>query len=184
MQQRHAARPDLTALGKIIGGGFPVGAVAGSDEVMSVFAAGPLGLRLPHSGTFSANPITMTAGLTAMRLYDAEAVARLNRLGQLARDRLAEAIRASGVPASVTGAGSMFRIHLKAEAPTDYRSAFLTQREKAALDALLQALQDERILVIGTAAGMLSTPMGEAEIDALAEAVLASLRRIAPLLDA
>jgi glutamate-1-semialdehyde 2,1-aminomutase len=126
----------------------------------------------------------MTAGLTAMRLHDAEAVARLNRIGRLARDGLDEAIRASGVPASVTGAGSMFWIHLEAEAPRDYRSAFPTQREKAALDALLQALEDERILVIGTAAGMLSTPMGEAEIDALAEAVLASLRRIAPLLDA
>lgn len=67
MQHRYGIAPDLTALGKIIGGGLPVGAVAGRAEVMGVFAfAGGAPPRLPHSGTFSANPMTMTAGLAAM----------------------------------------------------------------------------------------------------------------------
>jgi glutamate-1-semialdehyde 2,1-aminomutase len=178
MQARHDVAPDLTAMGKIIGGGFPAGAVAGREEVMAVFASGPQGLRLPHSGTFSANPITMTAGLTAMRLYDAAAVARINALGRLARARIAEAIARVGAPACVTGAGSMFRIHMKAAPPTDYRSAFPDPAEKKALDQFVDGMFDNGIVLVGTAAGMLSTVMGEAEIDRLAAAVETSLRRV------
>jgi glutamate-1-semialdehyde 2,1-aminomutase len=182
MQQRYAARPDLTSMGKIIGGGFPVGALAGRDEVMAVFVAADGSPRLPHSGTFSANPITMTAGLTAMQLYDGEAVARLNRLGRLARERIEEAIAVADAPATVTGAGSLFRIHLKADKPTDYRSSFLTPEEKRTLQRFIDTLFAEGILVIYSAAGVLSTPMGEAEIDRLAEAVLAGLRKVRELL--
>lgn len=179
LQARHGVRPDLTALGKIVGGGLPVGALAGSAEVMEVFSSSGGSPRLPQSGTFSANPMTMTAGLTAMKLFDAEEVARLNRLGRLARRRIEEAISASGAPASVTGAGSLFRIHMKAEAPTDYRSSFPTAEEKAALDRFVDGLYDAGIAPIHTGTMALSTPMGEAEIDRLAEAVLASLRQVA-----
>jgi len=177
MQARHRVAPDLTAVGKMIGGGFPVGALAGSEEVMAVFAAEGRAPRLPHSGTFSANPVTMTAGLTAMRLYDAQAVDRLNRLGELARKRIGEAIKIAGVPASVTGAGSTFRIHMKAEAPSDYRSAFATAAEKRAEKMFIDGLYDAGILIVSTGTGFLSTPMHEAEIDRLAEAVLTSLRK-------
>ncbi len=177
MQARYDVQSDLTALGKIIGGGLPVGAVAGRAEVMDVFSTGGDGPRLPQSGTFSANPLTMTAGLTAMKLFDAEEVARLNRLGRLARSRIEEAISVVGAPASVTGTGSLFRLHLKAQPPTDYRSTFPTAREKAALGQLIDAFYDAGIVTIRTGMGVLSTPMGEDEIDTLAEAVLSSLRR-------
>ncbi len=179
MQARYHIEPDLTAMGKIIGGGLPVGALAGRAEVMDVFISGGNGPRFPHSGTFSANPMTMTAGLTAMKLFDADAVARLNRLGRLARRRIEEAIAVAGVPASVTGAGSLFRIHMKAKAPTDYRSSFPTAEEKAMLGQFVDGLYEAGIVPIHTGAGTLSTPMGEAEIDRLAEAVLSSLRQVA-----
>ncbi|RVC58515.1 aminotransferase class III-fold pyridoxal phosphate-dependent enzyme, partial [Mesorhizobium sp. M00.F.Ca.ET.038.03.1.1] len=80
-QQWYDVQPDITALGKMIGGGFPVGAIAGSADVMEVLNPlnGPA--PFPLSGTFSANPITMIAGHTAMKLYDREAVDRLNALG-------------------------------------------------------------------------------------------------------
>ncbi len=178
MQARYGASPDLTAMGKIIGGGLPVGALAGSTEVMEVFAPGAGGPRLPQSGTFSANPLTLTAGAAAMRLYDAEAVDRLNRLGHQARRRIREAIAIAGVPASVTGTGSMFRLHMKPEPPADYRSSFPTPAEKKALVQFIDGLYDAGIVAIHTGAGALSTPMGEAEIDHLAEAVLSSLRKI------
>ncbi|MCA9550826.1 MAG: aspartate aminotransferase family protein [Myxococcales bacterium] len=177
MQTRYKVRPDFTTMGKIIGGGFPVGAIAGRDETMAVFIPGPYGPRLPHSGTFSANPITMTAGLTAMELFDAAAVARLNALGELTRARLREAISASGAPASVTGTGSMFKLHFKAEAPRDYRSAFPTTEERHAHRAFIDALNDDGILTIYSAAGALSTPMTEVEINRLAAAVEAALRK-------
>lgn len=179
MHVRYEAMSDLTALGKIIGGGLPVGALAGSDEVMSVFSSrGGKPPRLPHSGTFSGNPMTIAAGLAAMRLYDAEAVARLNRLGRLARGKIEEAISAAGAPASVTGAGSLFRVHMRSSPPRDYRTSFPTPKESEALKQYVTGLYDEGILMIHTGAGTLSTPMDEAEIDRLAEAVLASLRKV------
>jgi len=177
MQARLGVKPDLTSMGKMIGGGFPVGAIAGREEVMAVFAPGGDGPRLPHSGTFSANPITMTAGYTAMKLFDQDAVERLNRLGSYACAQIEEAIKISGAPASVSGAGSMYRVHMKAELPRDYRSSFPTKTEKKALSTFIDSLGDAGFLMIYSGAFTLSTPMGEAEIDRLAEAVLDALRK-------
>lgn len=166
--------PDLTAMGKIIGGGFPVGALAGRADVMEVLNPLATPVRFPHSGTFSANPVTMAAGHTAMRLFDEAEVARLNGLGALARTRIAEAIAATGVAASVTGAGSMFRVHMTAEPPHDYRSAFAGPAAAARLPQVLDALFDAGILMINTCSGAISTPMTEREIDRLAESMAAA----------
>jgi glutamate-1-semialdehyde 2,1-aminomutase len=171
--------PDLTALGKIIGGGFPVGAVAGRRDVMEVLNPLAPRVRLPHSGTFSANPVTMVAGLTTMRLFDGPAVARLNALGARARTRLSEAIAVAGVPACVTGGGSLFRVHMKAQPPRDYRSAFPGPEEAARLAVVLDHLFAHGILVINTCTGALSTPMTEHEIDRLADVMLDGLRAVA-----
>lgn len=178
MQARLGEKADLTALGKMIGGGFPVGALAGRNDVMDVFVNGDQGLRLPHAGTFSANPVTMIAGRVALELFDQAAVARLNDLGDYARDSLAQAIKASGAPASVTGAGSLLRLHLKPDAPTDYRSAHMNDAEAAALAAFIDALYDNGIVLVHTCTAALSTPMERAHIDRLAECVLKSLRAI------
>jgi glutamate-1-semialdehyde 2,1-aminomutase len=70
-------KPDLVAMGKMIGGGFPVGAIAGRGEVMEVMNPLADNVLFPHSGTFSANPVTMTAGLTAMELFDRSALEAL-----------------------------------------------------------------------------------------------------------
>lgn len=178
MQARFDILVDLTAMGKVIGGGFPVGALAGRNEVMDVFVKGEKGLRLPHSGTFSANPITMTAGWVAMECFDEEAVRRLNSLGDYARAQISESINIAGVPACVTGTGSLFRVHLKPEPPRNYREAHLSVKGEKALSALIDALYDNGIMMIHTCAGALSTPMGHAEVDRLAEALLISLRSI------
>lgn len=174
MQARYDVSPDLTAMGKMIGGGFPVGALGGTDEVMEVFING----RLPHSGTFSANPVTMTAGRVAMELFDAKAVLRLNKLGNYARASLSEVIKIADVPACVTGTGSLFRLHLKAEAPKNYRDTHPSAHEKKALNALVDALYDDGIMMIHTGSFALSTPMGRGEIDRLVEAVLKALRSL------
>ncbi len=92
VQQRLDIEPDLTTMGKMIGGGFPVGALAGRSDVMDVFDPSSGGARLPLSGTFSANPVTMTAGYVAMTHFDREAILRLNELGDCARDGLRQAI--------------------------------------------------------------------------------------------
>jgi len=171
MQERFDISPDMTSLGKMIGGGFPVGALAGRDEVMRVFVDG----RLPHSGTFSANPITMTAGRVALELFDEKAVLRLNQLGAYVQKSLREVIKIADIPACVTGTGSLFRLHLKAKPPKNYRETYLSDREKRALSTLIDRLYDEGIMMIHTGALALSTPMGHAEIDRFSEALLNSL---------
>ncbi|MFV1969840.1 MAG: aspartate aminotransferase family protein, partial [Acidimicrobiia bacterium] len=132
-QEWYDVGPDLTAMGKMIGGGFPVGAIAGRADVMDVMNPLAETLLFPHSGTFSANPVTMTAGLVAMEMYDRDAVDRVNRLARRAREGIEAAIKESGASACVTGGGSMFRVHMKDTPPTNYREAFVTPDESRRL---------------------------------------------------
>lgn len=177
-QQLLGAEPDLTAMGKMIGGGFPVGALAGRDEVMSVMDPLSDPVLFPHSGTFSANPITMVAGRMAMQAFDQAAVVRLNQLGELARARLTEAIRISDAAACVTGAGSMFRIHMKHTPPANYREVFASAAELSMRRTFIDHMVENGILLIDTCSGMLSTPMTSAEIDHLAEVAVGGFRKI------
>lgn len=170
--------PDLTALGKMIGGGFPVGALAGRADVMDTMDPLASKVLFPHSGTFSANPITMTAGLVSMQMFDRDAVLKLNKLAEYARNSIREAINIADVPACVTGAGSMFRIHMKEQAPTTYRGGYVTPEEAALTKTLLDHLFDDGIMMINTCSGVLSTVMAEKEIDRLAEAVLNGFKKM------
>jgi len=179
-QDLYDVRPDLTAMGKMIGGGFPVGALAGRREVMEVMNPLADKVLFPHSGTFSANPITMTAGYTAMKMFDREAVTSLNALTRYAMDKVSEAIKVADVPACVAGCGSMFRIHLKPEAPRDYRAAYATPTESAGINALINHALDNGLILINTCSATLSTAMTKTEIDHLAEVMLAGFRKIRP----
>jgi glutamate-1-semialdehyde 2,1-aminomutase len=170
--------PDLTAMGKMIGGGFPVGGIAGRNAVMEVFNPLADKVLFPHSGTFSANPMTMTAGLVAMEHFDRQAVEKLNKLGDVARRQISEAIRQAGIPACVTGGGSIFRIHMKPTPPSNYREGYVTPQETKLLKALIDHAIENGVLLIGTCSGMLSTPMGQAEIDRLTEVLLGGFKKI------
>jgi glutamate-1-semialdehyde 2,1-aminomutase len=181
-QEWYNVRPDLTAMGKMIGGGFPVGALVGRQDVMSVMDPLADKVLFPHSGTFSANPVTMTAGLVSMTLFDQTAVTNLNRLADTARPNIAEAIQVADIPACVTGGGSMFRIHMKAEIPTTYRAAYMTPKESKIIQVLLDHLFDNGIIMINTCSGTLSTAMTLKEIEILTETLLAGFRKIKQLL--
>jgi glutamate-1-semialdehyde 2,1-aminomutase len=171
--------PDLTVLAKIIGGGFPVGAVAGKAEVMAAFdhrAGKPL---MPSSGTFTANPVTMTAGLASMQLLTPEAFVELDGLGDHARRAIARAIAASGYPAQVTGMGSIFQLHLHRRPISDYRSAFPEPGEASALRLLQQRLLRRGYLVSASGGGFLPTVMPLSVIDSFAAALGDELAAIA-----
>lgn len=181
-QYAYDVSPDLTALGKMIGGGFPVGALAGRAAVLDVMNPlnGPA--PFPHYGTFSANPITLTAGSIAMEHFDNAAVVKLNTLADCTRAGIADAIKIADVPACVTGRGSMFRIHLKEVAPTTYRNAFVGPHEQKCVSALLDHFFNNGLIMIETCSGLLSTPMTQSEIDHLCQVTLDGLRTIRPML--
>lgn len=110
-QQHYGLDPDLTTMAKIIGGGFPIGAVGGKRDFMRVFEDPSAGGSVANLGTFSANPISTTAGLAAMTLLDVECLAALNDLGDYARGQLTKIIEGRGLAAQISGAGSLFQIH-------------------------------------------------------------------------
>jgi len=168
-QGHFGVRPDLTTLGKIIGGGFPVGAVGGRTEVMAVFDPRGGKPALPHGGTFNANPVTMAAGLAAMRLLDAAAFRRLSELGDKLRAGIAGCFKDAGVPGNVTGIGSLFRIHPTARAMVDYRSTWPEPDEARRLAAIVRYLLDHGVFISPTGLGCVSTAMGDAEIEGFLE---------------
>jgi glutamate-1-semialdehyde 2,1-aminomutase len=177
-QEWYDVDPDLTAMGKIIGGGFPVGAIAGRADVMDVMNPLAETVLFPHSGTFSANPVTMTAGLVTMELYDRDAVSRVNSLADRAVAGINQAIEDTGARACVTGGGSMFRVHMKDCPPQDYREAFVTPEESGRLNLLLDHLFDAGFLMINTCSATTSTAMGEEEVDALVDAMAEGLSKL------
>ncbi len=120
-QALYSVRPDLTCLGKIIGGGLPVGAYGGSRELMSRVA--PLG-AVYQAGTLSGNPLAVAAGLATLRaLEDPAAYDRLERLGALFERGITEAAAAAGVPVTVNRVGSMLTAFFSDGPVTDYLSA-------------------------------------------------------------
>lgn len=172
-QELYPVKPDMTALGKIIGGGFPVGAIAGDAKIMSVFDPTRRVIKQPHSGTFSANPITMTAGKTAMALFDRQAVDDINKMTSIAKKQIKEAAREADVPVVLTGAGSMFRLHFRHKAPRNYRETYQCNEErKLVVDFLDYLFLHEDLIIINTFACMFSTTITQVEVDRLTESML------------
>jgi glutamate-1-semialdehyde 2,1-aminomutase len=114
-------RPDLTVLGKIVGGGFPVGAYGGRADVMKkIMPAGPVF----QAGTLSGNPVAMAAGLaTLQELRDTSPYARLDQLAGVLTDGLKQAARNAGLPHCVNRVGSMWTLFFTDGPVTDYNSA-------------------------------------------------------------
>lgn len=178
LQQQYNLSPDITALGKMIGGGFPIGAVAGRAEIMDVLNPRSPKYVYPHSGTFSANPISVGAGLAAMEKFNRAEVDRLNSLTQVAMQKVREAIARTGIAACVTGTGSMFRVHLKAKVPKDYRDAYLSPEETKKLKVLLNHMFDSGIILINSCSAALSTPMTQREVDVLVQAFESGFKKL------
>ena len=128
-QQLLHQSPDLTVLGKIVGGGLPVGAFGGRADIMKhVMPAGPVF----QAGTLSGNPLAMAAGLaTLQELRDHPPYQALERRGRLLADGLRQAAATAGIAAQVTQIGSMWTLFFANEPITDYDSCPKKRRETA-----------------------------------------------------
>ena len=164
--------PDLTTLGKIIGGGFAVGAVAGRAEILDL-STPDRGMRVTHAGTFNGNPMMALAGRATMETLTPEAFQKLALLGAHARESLAAA--ASGLPLQVTGAGSLFKITATSRPLRDYRDAATTDRRWEALCSL--ALLNEGFVLTPTLSGCVSLVSTRADVDALVAAFREVVRK-------
>lgn len=165
--------PDLIVMGKLIGGGLPIGAVAGSASVMQELD--PLSATgLEHGGTFSGNPVSMAAGLRSLDLFTTQEVDRLNTLGERLRQSLRPSVEARGW--QVRGSGSLVRVY-----PIDESGAF----KKEVADQLWWRAYDRGVLLTQSGMGALSTPMDDNVIDDVAtrlvEAIEATSMRVGAL---
>lgn len=140
MQSVYGVRPDLTTVGKVIGGGLPVGAIGGRRDLMDHFDPRRPD-RVSHPGTFSANPLTMRAGAVALDLLTAAEIERINMLG----DRLHASLAERGW--EVSGLGSLLQV--KSEDPA----------------ALWWRLYEEGVLIANNGLVCMSTAMGDEDVE-------------------
>jgi glutamate-1-semialdehyde 2,1-aminomutase len=168
--------PDLTVLGKIIGGGLPVGGVGGRSDIMAAFDATTGAPKIPHAGTFNGNPVTMRAGLATLQDLGPGAYDQLEQRGSDFRLRLQSLCDRYGVPVQVTGAGSLFGIHWTAEPVTDYRSAARANKSLS-YKFFLHAL-NHGIFFTTRGGGCLSMPMTDTELGAFLDVLEGFLKNI------
>ena len=175
-QEMFGVVPDMTTLGKIIGGGMPAGALGGRKEIMAVYDPTREGPVVPHAGTFNANPMTMVAGEVVMNQLTPEVYQRLDRLGQMLRQKLRAVFDELEMPVQVTGVASFFGIHFTSEEVTDYRSVVRGNHEMT--KTLFMGLLNDGIMLQTICAGSLTTLTTESEVDTLVDTTRRVLQRI------
>jgi glutamate-1-semialdehyde 2,1-aminomutase len=175
-QALYHITPDLVTLGKVIGGGMPVGAFGGRRDVMAQIA--PLG-PVYQAGTLSGNPIAMAAGLATLKLIQADGF--YDHLAYIAKrltDGLAEAARQAGVPFSAQAVGGMFGLYFRDTPPRSY--AEVMECDTTAFGRFFHAMLDEGIYLAPSAyeAGFVSAAHREADIDATVEAAQRAFEKL------
>ncbi|GAB7564046.1 glutamate-1-semialdehyde 2,1-aminomutase [Methylobacillus methanolivorans] len=176
-QQLFGIKPDLTTLGKVIGGGLPVGAFGGRADVMAFLA--PLG-PVYQAGTLSGNPVAVAAGLATLQQlqrpgFHDELAAKTRQL----TDGLAQAARDAGVTFSAQNVGGMFGLYFSEQCPNSF--AEVMQCDKAAFNRFFHGMLEHGVYLAPSAfeAGFVSIAHSEADINQTIEAarqVFASLR--------
>ena len=179
MQSAYGVRPDLTAMGKIIGGGLPVGAFGGRAEVMDVWD--PRASRpLYHAGTFNGNPVTMVAGLRSLRELTAERIAAINATGDRLRGFIDERAGHHRVPVTASGIGSVLQVHSGHQPPRSFRDA--ATRSKTLVRCLHLLLLEHGVFTAPRGAMNISTALTDGDLTVVEEAIEASLRQVAAAL--
>ena len=182
MQLLEGVTPDITALGKLIGGGYPVGAFAGSREIMDRFEydiQNPDAIN--HSGTFNGNEVTMAAGIASLKKLDQSAIDHINGLGQKLRDDLNDFFRSSALKIQVIGIGSLSNlIYSEKEVANtyDFAMAYIPCIELQSLFHL--EMINRGVFTAKRGEFIMSTPMTEEHVDICVEKVRETFAFLAP----
>ncbi|OTG84203.1 aspartate aminotransferase family protein [Acinetobacter sp. ANC 4558] len=177
-QSLWGVEADLTALGKIIGGGFPIGAVGGKKSVMAVFDPTQGKPALPHGGTFSANPISMIAGYEALKLLDEQAFAYLDEIGEKLRHSINASFKKHNLAGVCVGLGSLLKIHFTDNVIKDYRSIYPDEQQNKILDFFHKQMLNRGILTASYGLIALSTTMSLDDVDEIGTAVELTIEEI------
>ena len=175
-QALYSVRPDLTCLGKIIGGGLPVGAYGGSRELMSQIA--PLG-SVYQAGTLSGNPLAVAAGLATLRaLEDRTLYDRLEQLGARFERGIREAAKNAGIPVAVNRVGSMLTTFFCDGPVTDYASA--KRADTARYARFFHGMLEGGVFLAPSQfeAAFVSLAHSESDLDLAAEACRVAMQRL------
>ena len=159
-------RPDLTTLGKIIGGGYPSGAFGGREDVMALFDARRPGAMV-HGGTFNGNPVSAAAGVATLRYLTPERYEALERLGDRLRSTIAAGIDGDRLDARVGGLASIFQVF---PGPSLVPPDGLSPQAALFIGLLLDGFH-----LAPRGMGSIATPTTDADVDDLAAAVLGRL---------
>lgn len=177
-QEMYSIAPDLTCLGKIVGGGMPLAAVGGKREIMDLLA--PIGL-VYQAGTLSGNPLAVTAGIETLKIIGNPGVYdRLNELGCMMAEGLRKAIADTGVVACVNQIGSMFTLFFGRNQVNDYAAA--TQSDTKAFARFFQGMIERGIYLPPSQfeTAFISLAHSEAEIQETLVAARDVLQRMRP----
>lgn len=179
-QKYYGVTPDLTTLGKIIGGGVPIGAFGGKREIMEMYD--PRQKKMYHSGTFNGNAISMAAGLATMTAYDQAAVDHVEGLGSRFKAGVESIYQRLGLDMQVLGAGSIYNILFTNKDVRNYRDVATAHEELNKvlyLDLLTRG-------VFNAERGMfcMSTPMTMDDIDFALDTLEAAMKDLLPAIQA
>jgi len=166
-QNIYGVKADLTTMAKIIGGGYPVGAIGGREDLMQLFS--PEVRKVYHAGTLNANPITATAGVATLEQLNAEVIDRINKLGESFANGVRSIFKRLNIKGQVTGYGSLQNIHFSDKPVIDGKSAREVNQDLLHLFYL--AMLERGMFSAARGLYVMSTPMTQREIDTAVKAV-------------
>ncbi|MCK5695796.1 MAG: aspartate aminotransferase family protein [Desulfobacula sp.] len=180
-QKLYGVMPDLTTVGKVVGGGLPIGVFGGKEEIMNIFCHEKTDKPLYHSGTFNGYETVMQAGYAALSKYDEAAVAYVNKLGDQLQNGLLKSFKSNGLNIQSNQIGSLLNLHFVNEPITTAEQVLESIEQLHTLMHL--SLLNKGIFTIPRGLFILSTAMTEQEIDFLVNKIDETLKELLPLIE-
>lgn len=182
-QARHGVIPDLTCMGKIIGGGLPVGGIGGNKDLMQAFNP-DADETVMHASTFSGNAMTMAAGLATLSDFDNEDARRINALGERLRNGFNGILNQHGIKGQATGSGSLSNILLSSEVIHDSRDAMQGMAAAGHIGALIHlGMLRNGVVSASRLMYCISTPMDDSHVDQAVTALNETLTELRPYIE-
>jgi glutamate-1-semialdehyde 2,1-aminomutase len=180
-QEIYNVHPDLTVLGKTIGGGLPTGAFGGREDVMAVYS--PRQKRpAHHAGTFVATPIAVMAGIASLKEMNPETLDRINSLGWSLANGLQRVLDELKIKAQIKGYGSLQQIHFTPEPVSTASTAYFTL-DRDVLRLFHLSMMNKGLFIGSRGFFSITTPMSEVEVDKAIEATATCLSELKPLIE-